>query len=221
METDNKILWTELQKKIQDIFSNAEVKKFKDVLEKDINGWNWILSFHNLVGENYIIIHTKFIFKLTEDKKNLRKNDFLYLKDIDCLYKIVNFSDLENLRSQIHEILSQDLFGENILSVSQFMISPAMTLNQHFYDKNIEGYSIFDFQYDPKIAITPCQELKLEFKFNVNNIDDVDMVIEKIKDGDFKISFYHNKNEKTTHIKSLKNLKEEVGTYIQKNLEKK
>ena len=220
MESENKILWTELQKKIKDIFSNAKVKKFADILEKDKNGWNWILSFHNLTTDNAIVIHTKFIFKLTEDKMNLRKNDFLYLKDMDCLYKIVSFKDLEDLRNQINEILVQDLFGENMLAISQFMISPAMTMNQHFYDKKLQGYSVFDFQYEPKIAIAPCQELKLEFKFNVNNNDDIDMVIEKIKDEDFKITFYHNKEEVVKHTKSLKNLAAEVSTYIQKNLEK-
>lgn len=219
METENKLLWTELQKKIKDIFSNTKVKKFKDVLEKDKNGWNWILSFHNLYGENYLIVHTKFIFKLTEDKQNIRKNEFLYLKDMDCLYKIVNFVDLEDLRNQINEILMQDLFGENMLAISQFMISPAMTMNQHFYDKKIQGYSVFDFQYEPKIAITPCQELKLEFKFNVNNNNDVDMVIEKIKDKDFMITFYHNGEETEVHTKTLKNLIGEVATYIQKNLD--
>lgn len=220
METE-KILWTELQKKIKDIFSNAKMKKFKDVLEKDANGWNWILSFHNLETIEAMVVHTKFIFKLTEDKQNIRKNEFLYLKDMDCLYKIVSFKDLEDLRNQISEILSQDLFGENMLAVSQFMISPAMTMNQFFYDKKIQGYSIYDFQYEPKIAIVPCQELKLEFKFNVNNIDDVDMVIEKIKDENFKITFYHNQEENEVFTKSLKNLKNEVGTYIQKNLETK
>lgn len=218
MEESNKILWTELQKKIKDIFSEAKMKKFKDVLEKDVNGWNWILSFHNLETIEALVVHTKFIFKLTDDKTKIRKNEFLYLKDMDCLYKIVSFSDLEDLRNQINEILRQDLFGENMLAISQFMISPAMTMNQFFYDKKINNYSIYDFQYEPKVAITPCQELKLEFKFNVNNKDDVDMNIEKIKEQDFKITFYHNNDKHEIHTKSLKNLKDEVGTYIQKNL---
>jgi len=215
----SEILWTELQNKIKDMFSNATMKSFKDVLEKDKNGWNWILSFHNLTTETALIAHTKFIFKLTEDKKELRKKDFLYLKDLNCLYKIVRFDDLESLRDQINEIFTQDIFGKNLLAISQLLVSPEMNINQIFYDKKIEGYSIFNFSYEPKTAIVPCQNFMMEFKFNINNLYDVQLTIRKEKD--FKIIFKYGESIEEHYEKDLIVLPSLIVTYVQKNFKNK
>jgi hypothetical protein len=213
----SEILWTDLQTKIKDIFENATMIDFKDVLEKDKNGWNWILSFQNLRTDTALIAHTKFIFKLNEEKTELRKNDFLYLKDLNCLYKIVKFDDLESLRDQIHEIFTQDLFGDNLLAISELLVSPEMNINQVFYDRKIEGYSIFNFAYEPKAAIVPCQDFMMEFEFNVNNKYDITLTIRK--EDDFHITFKHGEDIEEHNEEDLKKLTELIVIYVQKNIE--
>lgn len=211
------ILWSDLQQKIKQIFENSTMKDFKDVLEKDKNGWNWILSFQNLRTETALIAHTKFIFKLNNDKKELRKNEFLYLKDLNCLYKIVKFDDLESLKDQINEIFMQDIFGENLLSISELLVSPEMNINQKFYDRKIDGYSVFNFSYEPKSPLVACQDFMMEFEFNINNQYDISLTIRK--EDKFHITFKHGDEIEEHKEEDLKNLTELIVTYVQKNIE--
>ena len=210
--------WLELQKKIKDTFENAKVIKFKDILEKDKNGWNWILTFHQLTTETSLIVHTKFIFKLKENKEELRLNEFLYLYDLNCKYRLVKFDNIQDLETLIDNILLQDKFGDNIMIISRLLISPAMTLNNYFYEQNEEDLTIYEFNYDPEVIIAPCQEFKMNFTFNVNNNYVVDMNIQKEKNDFFKISFEYLGNKKVIEIDNLISLNKTILAYIKREL---
>ena len=211
------IKWVELQSRIKLIFDGDKMRNFNDILEKDINGWNWILNFEDLRTDDALIIHTKLIFKLDKNKEFLRKLDFLYLKDINCLYKIIKFESLGDLERIIKQILSENLFGKNLMAISKFLYEPENNINKYFYDNKIEGYSVFSFEYLPEKTIIPCQDLEFNFKFNVNNTQDIGMKIKKVNKEDFNIIFTYNSKWVTTQHE-LNNLSDVVGKFISEKL---
>ncbi len=213
-----KIKWVDLQSRIKNIFQNAKVRTFKDLLEKDSNGWNWILNFEDLRTDKALIVHTKIIFKLDDKQEYLRKLDFLYLKDINCLYKIVQFKTLDNLEATINNILDKNMFGNNLMSLSSFLIEPEVNINQYLFKNKIEGYSIFSFVYTPVKSIVPCQDLEFNFKFNVNNTQDVEMKITKESKNKFKIIFSYSNEKWETEQDELNNLVDVVGKFISDKL---
>lgn len=217
----NNITWVDLQKGVKEIFADCRMESFKDVLEKDRNGWNWILSFDLLESSTTLLIHTKFIFKLNEDKKKLRlnndKNEFLYLYDLNCKYRVQPFSDLINLKELIKDILMNDRFGENLLAVSAFMVSPAKAINKYFYENKVLGLSVFEVEYEPTSKIVPCKSLSIDFKFNVNNKIDVNLEVLKEGDTKFNLIFEHQDKRNEVEIDELNALSKTVAWYIQKN----
>jgi hypothetical protein len=209
--------WVELQKRIKTIFSIAQVKKFKDVLQKDANGWNWILSFHELRTDTTLVLHTKIIFKLDKDKKFLRKNEFLYLKEFPCKFKIIKFSSLGNLENILDQIFSQSMFGDNSMILNELLVDPEMEINNYFSSNSISGYTVFEFEYIPGDALKSCQKLILKFKVNVNNNQDFEFYIRK--KNKFEIIFDYAGKKKIVKQESLKNLVEIIAKFIVNNLD--
>lgn len=205
--------FVELQKTIKTIFSDSQVKLFKDFVVKDKNGYNWVLHFHELRTINSLIFHTRFIFKLDDQKKNLRVDDFLYLKDIPNTYSIIKFSSLGDLQNIMNDILSQNNFGINSKTLNELLIQPEIDINNYLSTKNITGYTVFGFEYLPLIA-----ENKFKFKLNVNNNQDFEMIIQN-KDNKFNISFNHKGKIITTQTEDLKNIIEIIANFIIKNME--
>lgn len=212
------IKWIDLQNHIKLIFHDDKVKKFKDILEKDKNGYNWILNFYDLRTDRSLIIYTKFIFKLTENKEFVRKNEFLYLKDLNCIYKIIKFDSLGELENIIKEIINQNLFGRNLLKLSEFLLEPEININNYFDKNNIDGYSVFTFEYIPDDNIIPCQNMKFKFKFNVNNNQDVVLIIKKENKDGFKYIFNYSGKKYETEQKDLENIIEVISEFIKKEL---
>ncbi len=215
---ENKIKWVDLQKRVKMIFDGAKVRVFNDVLEKDANGWNWILNFEDLRTDTALIIHTKLIFKLDDKKEFVRKNDFLYLKDINCIYKIIKFDSLGDLEATIKDILNQSMFGKNLMAISEFLIEPERNINQYFYNNKIEGVSIFMFDYTPVKTIVACQDLELNFKFNINNTQDVKMKIKKVGKEKFKIIFEYSGDSWYIEQEELNNLVEVISKFVKEKL---
>lgn len=211
------ITWVDLQKAIKHIFSESQVRKFKDIVQKDSNGYNWYLSFHDLRTRDSIVIHTKFIFKLTDDKKTLRKNEFLYLNDINCKYKIIKFENLGELEADINEILTQNMFGDDLISLSEFLIEPEREINSYFSSNNIEGYSVFEFEYYPNESIVACQNIVFEFDFNVNNNQDVKLIVNK-NNKTYIYKFKSGGKVYTIKKNDLTDINKTIAVFIQKYL---
>lgn len=212
------IKWVDLQNRIKILFSNSKVRKYDDILEKDVNGWNWILSFDDLRTDTSLIIHTKFIFKLTDNKEFLRKNDFLYLKDLNCLYKIIRFDDLDEFEKSILKILKDNLFGNNLLELSKLLVEPEITINDYFFKQKMNNFSVFSFEYKPDNDIQPCQDLKLDFSFNINGSTDIIMKIIKEKKGKYNIIFTFGGKSWITELSELKDLVDLIYSFVKKNL---
>ena len=64
-----------------------------------------IISIHGLSVEDISIIHTKFIFKVDTEKRNIIDNSFIYLYDINCVYHKMEFTNVIELKQKIEDII--------------------------------------------------------------------------------------------------------------------
>ena len=80
-----------LANSIDTVYESAEDKDFLKL----------VISIHNLSTEDTNIIHTKFIFKVDNEKRHLVENSFIYLYDINCVYHKIEFDSVIDLKKKI------------------------------------------------------------------------------------------------------------------------
>ena len=222
---------SEIENMFKEIFDeeDGKVSTVETVYETpdDGNFVKLILSLHGLSTENTSIIHTKFIFKVDMDRRNLIENSFIYLYDINCVYHKIDFDNVIDLQEKIEDIVDSGDFGEDIQILSDFIESPGMFLNYYMKRAKITDYSIFDVEYTPKFKTTPCDETTFDFKININNNYFIDLSIWKIEAEDkdsvdeYKFQFKFMDDIKTMETDTLNNIHYFIGSNIAKLLDSK
>ncbi len=222
---------SELENMFKEIFSeeDGKVSTIETVYEtpKDEDFIKLILSLQGLNSENASIIHTKFIFKVDKDKRNLVENTFIYLYDINCVYHKIDFDNIIDLQEKIEDVVNSGDFGEDIQILSDFIESPALFLNYYMKRAKITDYSIFDVEYSPKFKTTPCDETTFDFKININNNYFMNLSIWKIEAEDkddvdkYKFQFKFMDEIKTVESDTLNNIHYFIGSNIAKLLDTK
>jgi hypothetical protein len=205
--------------KIKDALNELKAFDISLVYEQieNSNEYKLILFLNKFYIKDVSILYTKFIFFVDENKISINKNQFLYLYDVNCLYKSVEFNDLENLILKIKNILLKEKFGNNIKILSHFMISPANKLNQWFLENEIKNISIVNVIYNPKIKIIPCKFLSFDFIITLN--DNFEIKLNIMKENNyftytFNIANINFKIEK----KTLNTLIETICLTIKENI---
>ena len=222
---------SEIENMFKEIFDeeDGKVSTVETVYETpdDGNFVKLILSLHGLSTENTSIIHTKFIFKVDMDRRNLIENSFIYLYDINCVYHKIDFDNVIDLQEKIEDIVDSGDFGEDIQILSDFIESPGMFLNYYMKRAKIIDYSIFDVEYTPKFKTTPCDETTFDFKININNNYFMNLSIWKIEAEDkdsvdeYKFQFKFMDEIKTMETDTLNNIHYFIGSNIAKLLDSK
>lgn len=202
------------------------VKSVESVYEKSEDGeyLKLVISIHNIKTDISTIIHTKFIFKTDLEKINILENSFVYLYDINCRYRKVDFNDESSLKESIDDIISSTDFGKDIKILSDFIEAPSMFLNYYFKKSNITNYSVFDVQYEPKFKIQPCDKTTFDFKVNVNNSYDIEISISKIEDDEkisYKVYTKFLDDYIIEEIDTLNNVQNIIGSSITSILDKR
>lgn len=222
----------EIEQTFKDIFEEEEglVSSVESVYEisKDEDFYKLVISIHGLSVEDTIIIHTKFIFKVDTNKRNLIDNSFIYLYDINCNYHKVDFRNVIDLRNKIEDIIVSNDFGEDIQILSDFIEAPAMFLNYYMRRAKITEYSIFDVKYEPKFKTTPCDKTTFDFEIDVNNNYKFQVSIYKIdrpsddeENDTYRYQFKFMDDVQTVESDSLKNIHFIIGSNIARILDKK
>ena len=116
---------------ILEVLGETKLKSLDHVYEKHGDQYKLIISFHNLNLIHDILLHTKLIFNVEEDKIFLSHNQLTYLYDLNCKYKMINFDNLEELKDSLNEIFFDFLFGEDIINISKFIASPSRMVNEY------------------------------------------------------------------------------------------
>ena len=189
-----------------------------------------IISIHGLSVEDISIIHTKFIFKVDTEKRNIIDNSFIYLYDINCVYHKMEFTNVIELKQKIEDIIESNNFGQDMQILSDFIEAPAMFINYYMRRAKITDYSIFDVEYQPKFKTTPCDKTTFDFKININNNYNMDLSIYKIDRASddeednvdtYKFQFKFMDEIMTVETDTLKNFHFFIGSNIAKILDRK
>lgn len=222
---------SEIEQIFKDIFDvdGGVVNSVDTVYEKPEDGdfIKLIISIQGLSIQDISVIHTKFIFKVDTDKRNLIENSFIYLYDINCVYHKIEFSNVIDMKSKIENIIQSNNFGEDLQILSDFIEAPAMFLNYYMRRANITDYSVFDVEYEPKFKIQPCDKTTFDFGININNNYNIELSIYKVdreneEDLDtYKFQFKFMDEIQTVETDTLKNTHFFIGDNIAKLLDRK
>lgn len=185
------MLIKELDQIIKEVFDESLVTTIDTVYElsEDEDYYKLVISLHGLDIEDTIIIHTKFIFKTDTEKTKLIDNSFTYLFDINCIYHLVNFNDVEDMKEKLQNIIHSNDFGKDIKNISEFLSSPTTQLNDILSDKKVENISVYEVKYNPKYKIIPCSLITFDFDININNIYTIKLSIRKEEKENYKFVY--------------------------------
>jgi hypothetical protein len=222
---------SEIESTFREIFEEEEgkVSSVESVYELSENEdfYKLVISVHNLSTVDTLIIHTKFVFKTDLDKINLIDNSFIYLYDINCVYRKVEFKNVVELKNKVGDIIESNDFGEDIQILSDFIEAPAMFLNYYMKRAKITDYSIFEVLYNPKFKTVPCDKITFDFEININNNYRIFLSISKRegKEKDdfdtYKFQFRFLDDYKTIESDTLQNIHFMIGSNIAKILDEK
>jgi hypothetical protein len=215
-----------------DVFEEEEglVQSIETIYELSENEefYKLVISIHGLAIEDTLIIHTKFIFKVDTNKRNLIDNSLIYLYDINCNYHKLDFRNIVDMKNKIEDIMESNDFGEDIQILSDFIEAPAMFLNYYMRRAKITEYSIFDVKYEPKFKTTPCDKTTFDFEVDVNNNYKFDVSIYKIdrksddeENDTYRYQFKFMDDIETIEIDTLRNIHFTIGSNIARILDKK
>lgn len=196
-----------LDKIIKETFEDKLVTNVETVweLSNDEKFYKLVISLHGVDSEDTIIVHTKFIFKFNKDKRETIENSFIYLYDINCQYKSIEFDD-NNLSDKMLDIFYSNKFGTDIKSLSDFLSNPVEELNVELNRMNIDKFSIFEVKYNPKYKIVPCKLINFDFDINVNNIYTFKTSISKVDKEDYRVSTQMKEFNEEDTINNLENI---------------
>jgi hypothetical protein len=222
---------SEIQEALKEIFEEEKgLASSVDIvyeISPDEKFYKMVFSIQGLTTEDISIIHTKFIFKVDLDKKNLIENSFIYLYDINCVYHKIEFDNVVDLKTKIEDIVESNDFGQDLQILSDFIEAPAMFINYYMRRAKITDYSVFEVEYSPKFKTTPCDKTTFDFKLNINNNYDMELSIWKIDKADeeeldtYKFQFRFMDEIETFESDTLKNVHYFIGDHIAKILDKK
>ena len=166
-----------IDKVLRKVLEDKQARQFDYVYElsDDSKYKKLVFSIHGLnveLDEEEIttIAHTKFIFRTDLEEKNITENYFWYLKEINCVYNKIDFESAEDLELKLKTIITEDKFGTNLRSISNFIAdAPASHMNDYLSKRDISTFTITNVSYNPKLKMFPCEETSFDFDIDINN----------------------------------------------------
>lgn len=202
---------SDVERIINSIFSESKVMSIKNTYEQNGDELKLIITLNNLFYDQIGIILTKLIFFVDKEKRKLTKHEFLYLKDINGVYKNVGFTDSDDLQGCIKGIFKNNKFGSDIKALSILSLTLTSRVNEYIDS----GISIYNITYCPKIDNLPSDNLIFNFKINVNNTDEIDFNVKKI-DGEFELSFSLGEWIESITTPNVKSIPQTIAEMIKK-----
>ena len=210
---------SEIKKSLSSIFGESSVDSASSTyVKKDENSDNLILYFNNISTEEYNVIYTKLMFTVDLNHNQLTEIGFSYLYDINCVYRKVDFSDINDFESKIKNIFKNNKFGRDIKILSQFIKSPAMIINKWFRDNVTENISVVNVDYNPKLNNMSCDNTMFVFDINTNKNIKFTVNIKKNKINNYSINISFGKDNIKLENENLDTLIEDIGNTIKNNI---
>ena len=205
---------------LKTIFDETKVQLLDSVYEKSKDFYKLVFSVHSLDAEidddtNTIIAHTKFIFRTNIEKTELIEKSFWYLKDINCVYSKVDFTDSEDLTEQLHRILNEKNFGHNLKGISNFISeAPSSSINDFLSKSEVNSFSVTSVQYNPILKMTPCKDITFDFDIQLDNGEHIIKLSIKKDDDNFKFFYYINDKVEKLDSDDVSQLPQLIGDHL-------
>lgn len=211
-----KITIQEIESAIKNILDEFEVLNTEFVYEKNEkeNNLKLVLFFTEIYTKKNIAIYTKLIFNVDLEKTYLVKNSFLYLYDINCIYKNKDFEDIDDFSSKFRNILKNREFGKDLKILCEFIENPATSINGWIQNKNL-NFSVNNVIFNPNMYKIPCKSLSFSFILSINNME-INLNIRKIKDNLYNFTFKDGDNIINVEKSNLNNLLETIAITLKK-----
>lgn len=207
----------EIDDVIKEIFDHMEALDISTVYEKDDENYKLVIFLSKFYLNDVKILYTKLIFPIDSEKVNLIKKSFLYLYDINCIYRNVDFKDIYDFKEKLKSIIKEEKFGQSIKILSEFMKYPTNLINDWFSRQKIDNINVKNIDYSPKIKILPCKYLSFDFNIYVNNME-ISLIITKEGKNNFRYEFiYPKKRDKIEKI-DLTDMVQTIGISLKNNL---
>ncbi len=222
MATKNKISLRDIERGIKESMIGSEIQYSDSVYEKKDGKLRLIIFFNKLFSTNNVVLYTKLLFDVDENKEYLEPNDkdqyfFKYLYDINCQYNIKIIDDVNDFKNQWSKIIKENIFGTNMKILSEFIKSPSFIVNEWLNKNDIKDISLTGFKYEPKLKIMPCKILSFHFVLNVNNSEEIELFIKKEDKNDYVYSFIINDNTINIETQDLSTLVQTIGETLKDN----
>jgi len=205
---------------ILEVLGETKLKSLDHVYEKHGDQLKLIISLHNLNLIHDILIHTKLIFNVDDDKIYLSHNQFTYLYDLNCEYKMVMFEDVDEFKETMTETFYDFNFGEDIIQLSTFLASPSRMVNEYLNSVEYNKTSVLNIIYQPRFNIVECSNYSADFNIQLINDYELDLSIKKIEESHYEFTFKINdkyiKKEAETLVNSIPAI---IGEMIKTNFE--
>lgn len=199
---------------ILEVLGETKLKSLDHVYEQKGNQLKLIISIHNLNLIHDILIHTKLIFNVNEDKTEIEGNTLSYLYDLNCKYRLMKFDDEDSLKEILIDIFFDFKFGEDIKNLSTFLKSPARMVNEYLHLSDFKDNSVLTIDYQPRFNITKCSDYIMFFKVNMINDYEFDFNIKK-EELNYIFNMSYNSETVEEETNTLKNsIPAIIGEYI-------
>jgi hypothetical protein len=205
---------------LKEIFENEDVFSTDSVFEHNNDNLRLIISINKIYSQNEINIFTKLMFDVNDEKNSLISNKFKYLYEINCQFKEISFENLSDFKNKIINIITNNIFGNDLKTLSELIKKPEHIINEWFYKKNIKNLSVTGFKFDPDMKNIPCKELSFNFTMTINQKDDITLNIRKMDVDKFKLTFnIFNKNI-IINKNDISNIEVIIGETLKNNYKK-
>jgi hypothetical protein len=219
-QNENKISIQDIYKALKEIFANDDVFSTDSVYEQGEGGLKMIISITKLYSKDQVIIYTKLLFNVDNQRTYLINNNFKYLFEINCQFSPEEtFNDINDFKNKIREIISNNKFGGDLKILSEFIKKPEHTINEWFYKNKIKDISITGFKYEPDMKNVPCKNLDFTFVMTVNDQDEVKLTVKKLGVGKFKLTFNIFDKDSEVEKPNITTLIQTIGETLRDNYE--
>lgn len=209
----------ELNKVIKKIFDDTKVSAVNTTYEKnDDNGFKLIITLNNMYYDKTNVIHTKLIFYVNKEKSKLVDNYFHYLYDLNCKFRKISFTDIEDFERKVNDIFDNRKFGRDIKILSDLSIQLTSMVNKWLSENDVNTISLYNINYNPIVDVVPCDSMSFNFDINLDDIRFIKLIIKKISDDEFKLSFNENEWFKDITIDSLKAIPQTIGEIVKNHI---
>lgn len=212
-----KIKLDSLKNILKETFIDFEMMYYDEVFEEDEKGYKYVIFLHKFYYNDKGNIYTKFIFYVDKDKNYLLKNNFKYLYDLNCVFRLVSFDDVTEVKSKILNTINNDDFSNNLKHLSKLIETPSTLINDWFSKNDVNDISVSSFKYAPKIIIIGCSSLSFDFEIKVDNID-INLNIKKEDEENFILYFDVFDETHTIYISNMEDLITVIGNTIKEKI---